>query len=150
MADSIFRRMLSPERVAAADLFDKDEAMERVLDLLTTASEVTDASALREAILARESAMPTGMGFGLGAPHVRHWSTSAPVGALLVIYNPIDYGSMDSEPVQALFAVALPEESHHEWLLCLAELSERFRLETFRKKLYQCQSSEEIWELVSQ
>ena len=123
---AIFGSLLSRERVGTADPLDKESALSAALDLLLPAPAVSDPAALADALRAREAALPTGLGWGLGVPHVRHWSTREAVGALVVLRRGVEYGSMDRQPVRAVFAVALPEDSQHLWLLCLAELSRLF------------------------
>ena len=142
---TIVQSLLAPDRVGVVDPLDKDGALAAAFDLLRSAPGVTDPEALSDALRAREAAMPTGLGWGLGVPHVRHWSVTAPAGALVVLRRGIEYGGMDGQPVRAVFAVAMPENSQHRWLLCLAELSRLFLDAGFRRRLYASRTSAEVW-----
>ena len=63
--------VLTPERVLLLPEGNKAGVLGQLIDSLSRAPEVRNASVLRSGMLERERLMSTGIGFGVGVPHVR-------------------------------------------------------------------------------
>ncbi len=141
--------ILSPGRVAVADApGDKWSAIGVGLKLLEGDPRIGDYNALVRAFWEREKVLPTGLGLGLGAPHVRHPAVRDAVGALVTLRAGVDYGSLDGQPVRAILTAAMPADSQGDWLLYLAALSTHFRDPAFREGLLACADAEALWDFV--
>ena len=82
--------------------------------------EGVDREFLLRVLLAREELASTGIGDGVAIPHVRNpivLHVSQPIIALCFLEKPIDYGSLDGKPVQALFTMISPTVRAHLHLL---------------------------------
>lgn len=143
-----FSSLLSPARVTVADAADKWAAIRLGLDLLVNDPRISDISAVAEALWEREKILPTGLGLGLGAPHVRHAGARDAVGALVVLRHGVDYGSLDGQPVRVVLTVAMPVDSQAEWLRYLAAVSTLFRDAAFRDGLLACPDAAALWTYV--
>lgn len=94
-----------------------------------TSSEVIDA--LQE----RETLGPTGVGHGVALPHARLRGLSSVVGAFFRIERPLDFESVDRQPVDLVFALFAPEDSGVEHLKALALVSRTMRDSKICEKL---------------
>ena len=145
---SEFNKYLSSERVAVIDAKTKLQAIDGTLNLLKDSPNISDFSRVSSAIWQREEALATGLGLGIGAPHVRISAVRFPTAALSVLRKGIEYGSLDNTPVRLILLVAMPEESQTEWLRYLARASAIFRDDGMRHKLFSAPDSEALWNLV--
>ncbi|RYY01913.1 MAG: PTS fructose transporter subunit IIA [Gammaproteobacteria bacterium] len=94
-----------------------------------------DADDLFRRFLARERLGSTGIGHGIAIPHCRINNSAGAVGALITLTQPIEFDSIDSEPVDILFAMLVPEEAHDEHLKNLAALAGALTRSEFRQRL---------------
>ena len=88
-----------------------------------------------EALLERETLGPTGVGHGIALPHARLSDLSNVVGIFVMLEKPIDFGSVDRQPVDLAFALFAPEDAGVEHLKALALVSRTLREPTLCSKL---------------
>ncbi len=142
--------LLSRKRVAWITATDKRSALLGLIELLRNSPSVSDLDAFTEAVWRREEVLSTGVGLGIGVPHVRCRAVRSPVAALGVLRTPVDYGSIDNLPVSIVLMVGMPENSHTEYLEYLAAATLLFKEEAFRASLLACADEDALWNLVSQ
>lgn len=94
-----------------------------------------DARVLFAAMLERERLGTTGAGRGVAIPHCRLPDLSKIVGALVRLETPVDFESVDGEPVDLLYVIAAPENEGTEHLRALARVSRIFRDDDVLSKL---------------
>ncbi|WP_109465408.1 PTS sugar transporter subunit IIA [Albibacillus kandeliae] len=94
-----------------------------------------DSSTTVEALLERESLGPTGVGHGVALPHARMSGLDEVVGAFVLLEKPLDFGSVDRQPVDLAFALFAPEDSGVEHLKALALVSRTLRNTALCSKL---------------
>jgi PTS system nitrogen regulatory IIA component len=129
-------RILSPDRVVFLDTILKAEALQRLARTLSTSSLVHNLHELETSIFRREELMSTGIGFGVGVPHVRIGSVDDLVMALGIARKPIgDYSSLDQVPVQIICMVAAGSSQHSQYIRALSAISSRLKDEQVRKSL---------------
>lgn len=80
-----------------------------------------------EALQERESLGPTGVGHGVALPHARLDGLDSVVGALVLLETPIDFDSVDRQPVDLVFALFAPRDAGVEHLKALALVSRTLR-----------------------
>lgn len=88
-----------------------------------------------EALLERESLGPTGVGHGVALPHARLHGLNEVCGVFLVLEKPLDFGSVDRQPIDVCFALFAPEDSGVEHLKALALVSRTLREQSLCTKL---------------
>ena len=81
------------------------------------------AAALQE----RESLGPTGVGGGIALPHARLDGLSQVHGLFIRIEKPLDFESVDRQPVDLVFALLAPQDAGVEHLKALAVVSRTMR-----------------------
>ena len=76
----------------------------------------------------RENMMPTGVGQGLGLPHIRVERMDNPVIIVGVCANPIaDYETQDGEPVRVIVFIAADDARQDDYLSLLSSVSSKMR-----------------------
>ena len=141
--------LLAPARVIAGA---KVSSKKRLLELL--AQQVADGDADRERALfdslcQRERLGSTGLGHGVAIPHGRSPAMAVATGAVLKLAEPVDFGASDGQPVDLLFALAVPEHFTQQHLVLLAQLAEMFSDEGFRDRLRAAPDSDALYRLLA-
>ena len=119
--------ILAPE---AVKLVVQNTSKKRILqDLsdLVAASHGFSAAQAFDALQERESLGPTGVGHGVALPHARIEGLNRVIGAFLRLEKPIDFDSVDRQPVDLIFALFAPQSSGVEHLKALALVSRTLR-----------------------
>lgn len=85
------------------------------------------ASAVIEALNDRENLGPTGVGMGVALPHARLAGVDGVKGIFLRLEKPLNFDSVDRQPVDLVFALIAPESAGVEHLKALALVSRTLR-----------------------
>lgn len=143
--------VLTPDRVLMLDCTKKEEALNALIDCLGTAPEVKNTEELRREVFEREELMSTGIGFGIGVPHVRLASVTDLVLAVGVNSREIeDYASLDERPVQIICMVAARDNQHTQYLKALAAISSLMKESSVRDALLAAEDSAAVYQLLTQ
>jgi len=128
--------LLSPDRVLVLEDADKKAVLTKLVDLLATSPLVKKRDELLNGIFAREELMSTGIGFGVGVPHVRIDSVTDLVMAVAVCRRPISgYSSLDNQPVHIVCMLAARSDQHAKYIRTLSAVSSRLKDEETRKRI---------------
>lgn len=106
-------------------------------------------TAIFEALLERESLGSTGFGGGIAIPHCKIDGLDTPLGVFLSLAKPIDYVSIDDEPVDLIFALISPSNNGASHLHALAEVSRLLRDEKSCARLRGTHSEDAIFSMLS-
>lgn len=123
----------------------KTEVILELIDLIKEEPEISDIENLKKEIFFREQLMSTGIGNGIGFPHVRFDGVTNPI--ILVGVKPEgipDYGSMDEIPVHLVFIFIVGKDHHKEYLRLLSLVSSKIKDEAFRNKLMNVINNKDI------
>lgn len=110
---------------------DRHTALHAAAELLSCPQAGT--STLYANLCDREALGSTAIGHGIAIPHGRCPNLTEPRGALLRLNAPVPFGG--DEPVDLIFAMAVPAHYIHQHLMLLSELAERFSDAEFRQQL---------------
>jgi PTS system nitrogen regulatory IIA component len=94
-----------------------------------------DATIAVDALIERESLGPTGVGRGVALPHARVDEIDHVIGVFVMLEQPIEFESVDRQPVDLAFALFAPKEDGVEHLKALARVSRMLRDENVCQKL---------------
>lgn len=75
----------------------------------------------------RETLGPTGVGHGIALPHARIEDLGKIAGLFIRLEKPLDYDSVDRQPVDLVFALLAPKDSGVDHLKALALVSRTMR-----------------------
>jgi len=127
---------LTEERVIVLESADKRTLLTRLADLLAETPFVRNREELLKSIFAREELMSTGIGFGIGVPHVRIDSVSDLVMAVAVCKDPVsDYTSLDNQPIQIVCMLAARPDQHTKYIRTLSAISSRLKDPEVRERI---------------
>lgn len=129
--------LLAPGRVALLDQPLDPRGMLAAAAALLAADDL-DAERLFASLAQREHMGSTAIGHGVAIPHGRIDGLGAARGAFLRLSSAVDCQASDGEPVDLVFAMAVPERFNQEHLQSLSELAERFGDPGFRDALRAC------------
>lgn len=100
-----------------------DQMVARVSDLAHL-----DRDVVSRLVWKRENMMPTGVGQGLGLPHIRVERMDQPVILIGVCANPInDYETQDGNPVRVIVFIAADDADQENYLGLLSSVSAKMR-----------------------
>jgi len=127
--------LLTPDAVrVVSDVTSKKRLMQKIAEIASTLVDVPQ-SGIFDALQERESLGPTGVGKGVALPHARLPGLEAVHGAFLRLEHPIDFDSVDRQPVDIVFALFAPSDSGVDHLKALALVSRTLRDEALCNKL---------------
>ncbi len=86
-----------------------------------------DPAAAVDALQDRENLGPTGVGHGVALPHARIEGVDGVRGVFVRLERPLDFESVDRQPVDLVFALFAPRDSGVEHLKALALVSRTLR-----------------------
>ena len=114
----------------------KQEAVAALVALLCRVCSELDAAQVQEAVAAREGLMSTGIGLGIGVPHVRLEGVAKLVMAVGIHPTGItDYESLDGKPVRIVVLIVGGKQQHQDYVRLLANLVALLKEEQFRAAL---------------
>jgi PTS system nitrogen regulatory IIA component len=130
-----FAKLIKPEAVkVVTSASSKKRLLHSIADLANSAYGL-DIAIVSDALLAREALGPTGVGHGVALPHARVEGLENVVGVFVLLDKPIDFSSVDREPVDIAFALFAPENAGVEHLKALALVSRTLREPSICAKL---------------
>lgn len=128
-------KILKPEAVKVITAASSKKRLLHELGDVANSAYNLNASRAVEALLERESLGPTGVGHGVALPHARLHELDRVVGAFILLEKPIDFDSVDRQPVDIVFSLFAPEDAGVEHLKALALVSRRLREASLCTKL---------------
>ncbi|WP_373773797.1 PTS fructose transporter subunit IIABC [Weissella soli] len=140
--------LLAPE-VMILDLqaTTKRAALKEIIASLYNAGKIRDEQEFLEGILAREAQTTTGLGEGIAMPHSKNAAVITPTIAFARSGKGVDYDSLDGQPVELFFMIAVPTDANDTHLQALANLSRYLLQDGFMAKLKTAPTSEAVWDL---
>lgn len=128
----------------------KEEALNKLVDLMDKEGNLSDKEVYKEAVLKREELSTTGIGDGIAIPHGKSKAVKKAGLSSIVVRDGIDFDSLDGQPAKLFFMIAAPEEANNLHLDVLARLSTILMDEDFRNKLINANSKEEYLKLIDE
>ncbi|KGB83693.1 MAG: PTS lactose transporter subunit IIC [Confluentimicrobium sp.] len=127
--------ILKPEAVKVFGTLSSKKRLFQDLAEIAASVYGLNASDAVDALQERESLGPTGVGHGVALPHARLEGLDTVVGVFLRLEKPLDFDSVDRQPVDLVFALFAPKDSGVHHLKALALVSRTLRDATICGKL---------------
>ena len=142
--------ILSPDNMlSGVCVTSKKRAIELLSEVLACSELSGRQSDVFDSLIARERLGSTGFGGGVAIPHGRVKGVQTTQAAFVQLAEPIDYDAIDGQPVDLLFALAVPEESTDEHLQVLARLAEMFSNKALCQQLRETTDQAVLYALVT-
>ena len=126
----------------------KDGVFHELALLLHRNDRISDYSHFIEDVYEREDMGTTCFGFGIAIPHAKSPYVKIPSVCFGKSEQGISYDSIDGNPVYLVFMIAMPETDSKQHLTTLAWISRNLMHESFRKKLMEAKTSEEVINII--
>ncbi|NGX45342.1 MAG: PTS system fructose-specific EIIABC component [Chlamydiae bacterium] len=123
----------------------QSQALEGLIDRLDACGKLQDKEPFKQAIVARERLVSTGIGIGVAIPHAKLEGYENFFIAIGIQKSPgIEWNSLDGMPVNIIFMIGGPENRQTEYLRILSLLTHAIKNEERRKQLLKAVSAEEV------
>lgn len=120
-------KLLVPSAVrVVSQMTSKKRLFQELGEVANQAYGLTAAIAI-DGLQERESLGPTGVGNGIALPHARLEVLDKITGLFIRLEKPLDYESVDRQPVDLIFALFAPKDSGVDHLKALALVSRTMR-----------------------
>jgi PTS system nitrogen regulatory IIA component len=142
--------LVSPEGVVAhLKVTSKKQALQ---DLSARAAELTGVSerTIFETLLERERLGSTGVGQGIAIPHGKLAQLTRLYGLFARLDTPVDFESVDDQPVDLVFLLLAPETAGADHLKALARISRLLRNQAVVEKLRATDSPEALFAILTE
>lgn len=142
--------ILHPELVKVPlDGTTKREAIDELCDLICTSSAIDDADAFRRTVWDREGQRSTGIGEGLAIPHGKCPGVRELSIAIGLPREPIEFDSIDGQPVQMIVLLASPANRIADHIQALGRISKFMADPTTRDRAYRAPDAETLYALLT-
>lgn len=103
---------------------------------------------ITQAVIKREKEASTGMGKGVAVPHAKHPVIKNMVAVVGLSGSGIDFSALDKQPVYSVILLVSPPDEPDKHLQAMENIFKHLQNEKFRKFLRQCQTPEQIEDLL--
>lgn len=128
------------------DVSSKKELINVLVNSLSNELDAELIETVRTSVFERENVMSTGVGKQLAIPHCKNSSVSKNYAAFALLKEPLDFDSIDGEPVKMVFLLVGPNTKNGDHIKLLSRISRLMNSNSFRDKVMQCNTKEEIYE----
>jgi fructose-specific phosphotransferase system IIA component len=129
---------------------DKESAIVELIDSLDAAGVLQDRDTVLNAVLTREKTRSTGIGSGIAIPHGKCGAVKELVMAVGIAKEPIDFQSIDQNPVKIILLLVSPADQTGPHIQALARISRVMLDDNFKTKLENAKSVEEAEQLLKE
>ena len=109
-----------------------------------------DAGDILDTLLEREAVGSTGVGHGVAVPHARLTGLDRMRAVFVRLEHPVEFASIDDQPVDLMFALFAPPNAGAEHLRALARVSRLLRQGNLREQLRQARTADALHALLVQ
>lgn len=144
--------MFSKEKILILDkkIESKDELFRIIADKAFELKISSDADATFKSFQNREAQGTTGFLEGFGIPHGKTDANIIPNVIFVRSNIPIEWDSMDGEPLTEMFALMIPEKGAEEHLKILTQISRKLMDKDFRDNIKAAKTENAILKLLKQ
>lgn len=128
---------------------DKKGILEELVAPVAKVANVSE-EGLVKVLLDRERLGSTGIGGGVGIPHGKLKNLENIVLGFGLSKNGVDFESMDGKPTHVFFLLVTPENSTGLHLKMLARISRLLKDDSFKERLINASSQEEIFTIIQE
>ncbi len=137
------------EKVIIADLKSREKigVINEMIDLFKGDARIRDLEKVKNSVLEREKIMSTGVGKGFAIPHGKTNAVNEILAAFGKTKDPIDYQSLDNNPVNLVFLLVGKDNLVSTHIKLLSRISRMMNKDEFRDQLINAETKQEILEL---
>lgn len=137
--------ILSPDVIEVnLDVKDKEDSLKKIIDIASNSNKILDIRKVTDTIFEREKLVSTGVGKGFAIPHGKTDAISDIVASFVITKDPIDFDSIDAEPVRFIFLLVGKETLLNTHIKLLSRISRLMNKDDFRAKLLTASTKEDV------
>ncbi|MBT9776528.1 PTS fructose transporter subunit IIC [Clostridium sp. MCC353] len=141
--------LLKMESIAlGVQVSSKEEAIDRLVELMEAGGRLKDRAGYKEGILAREALGSTAVGEGIAIPHAKVAAVKEPGLAAIVVPDGVDYEAFDGSAANLIFMIAAPDGEADTHLEALSKLSTLLMNPGFKDALISAKTKEEFMKII--
>ncbi len=129
---------------------EKNAVLKEMATGLAANHPVLDEKKVLEVLLERERISTTAIGEGVAIPHGKLRGVDRVVGIFALSLEGVDFASLDGGPTHLFFVLIAPENAAADHLKALARISRLLKDPTFRSRLIEGKTGQEIFEIIAQ
>lgn len=122
----------------------KEDVLRELVQVITS-NGVDEPEEVLRAVRERESVLSTGIGNGVAIPHGKSSQVPDLVMAAGRTSGPVEFDSLDGQPVRLLFMLVGPETAAGPHIKALSRISRLIRKDSVRETLVNASSAEEFY-----
>ena len=143
--------LLTPERVAISlQVFSKKRLLEEVAKLFAVDNSHLNKETVFQVLCERERLGSTGIGGCVALPHGRVNGLESALAVAATLSTPLDYDTIDQQPINIVFGLLVPAEAKEEHLQILAHLARMFSDQRLKQDLLTTQTATDAYTKLSQ
>jgi PTS system nitrogen regulatory IIA component len=127
----------------------KKRLLELISEQLASSSDEFSQREIFESLNARERLGSTGLGHGVAIPHGRVRGAQNVTASFFRLAKPLPFDAVDGQPVDLLFALAVPEDCGEDHLKLLAHIAELFSDDDLLEELRSAEGPGQLLTLLS-
>lgn len=141
--------LISKERIIFLDNSSKNEILNQLIDLAAELPGIQSREELADAVYRRESLMSTGIGLGIGVPHVRLNNVKDLYMSIAIAKNGIpDYEALDDIKVNIVVLIVAGRNQHSQYIKALSQMAKLLKNDEVREKLVQSENADQVYEIL--
>jgi nitrogen PTS system EIIA component len=129
---------------------EKNAVLQEIAGWLASTHPSLDKKRILEVLLERERISTTAIGEGVAIPHGKLRDVERVLGVFARSPEGVDFASLDGGPTHLFFVLIAPENAAADHLKALARISRLLKDETFRRRLMEGKTSQEIFQTIAQ
>ena len=142
--------LITPETtIAKLHASSKKQALQEMSRLAAAQCDIAERQIL-DVLMERERLGTTGVGNGIAIPHGRLPGLDKLFGVFCHLDAPVDFQSIDDEPVDLIFMLLAPEQAGADHLKALARISRLLRDRSVCEKLRGADSSDALYAVLTE
>lgn len=146
ITDFLTKEAVIPALVAR----EKNAVLKEMATGLVANHPALDEKRVLEVLLERERISTTAIGEGVAIPHGKLRGVDRVVGIFARSLEGVDFASLDGGPTHLFFVLIAPENAAADHLKALARISRLLKDPTFRSRLIEGKTRQEIFEIIAQ
>jgi PTS system nitrogen regulatory IIA component len=128
---------------------DKSAVLDELAQKFPAAEATLNSKRVLDVLAEREKISTTAIGDGVAIPHGKLAGVDRVYAVFARSKRGVDFASLDGEPTHLFFALIAPADGAADHLKALARISRVLKEAAFRSRLLQAQSSEELFNIIS-
>jgi PTS system nitrogen regulatory IIA component len=142
--------LLSPGRVLTdVRIKSKKRLLEFISVTLAKKNKALSSRQIFQSFCDREHLGSTALGNGMAIPHGRINGTEIVEALFLRLIKPLPFNAEDGQPVDLIFALAIPKDCTEDYSKLLSGIADRFSDPELLGQLRKAEDTNEIWQLLA-